>query len=370
MALGSTMWSIVPLFSFVRGLQLLIVVGLALLMTRIWLASPQIATELWRQTLRLFIGAVTVLVLIGLVVGWDERFTWPGTHPGVAAMFVGVGLVIMIAVGARFLGFRKSGYLFRLALFATALYLGQTRSVLGGVLVAVAVMLLLETRTKPLKGLLGVTYYATAIGLVVVTLLPQVLVYVYRGETTRGLESLNGRIPLWEFSIELVGDAHKWLTGFGYGSARLLLSESFSWAGTAHSAWVELFLSVGILGPLLVAVDILFVLRYALSRFSLVPPALTMSLLALLIITSITGEGLAFPSLAFVLLALLHVPVLTQRNSMIQQAEGDEAPSRILWQPSRTNGSGPEVHLGIGGGLGRGPEDGGQEPVRQHREPR
>jgi hypothetical protein len=316
MALASTVWSIVPLFSFVRAMQLLIIIGLALLMVRIWLASPQMATALWGQTFRLFIRVVTVLILIGLAVGWEERFTWPGAHPGVAAIFTGVGFVILVAGGRSFLGLRRSGYLFCLGLFATVLYLGQTRSVLGGVVVAVAVSLWLEARTKPLKSYLGITYYATAIGLTVITFLPQLMDYVYRGQTTQTFESFSGRIPLWEFSIELVSDANRWLIGFGYGSAKLLLPESFSWAGTAHSTWVELFLAIGVLGPLLLAIDLLFVLRYAASRSSIVPPALTLSLLALLVIASITGEVMAFPGLGFVMLSLLHVPVLTQLNSV------------------------------------------------------
>jgi exopolysaccharide production protein ExoQ len=318
MALCSALWSITPLFSFVRALQLMVAIGLALLMARIWSASPEIAVALWRQTIGLFIRAVTALIFIGLAVGgWElQRFTWPGAHPGVAAMFIGVGLLILIAENRWSLGLRTTGHVLRLGLFVAALYLGHTRTVIGGVVVAVAVLLWLVARTHPLKSYLGITYYAIAIGLTVMTILPQITEYVYRGQTTQSLESLSGRIPLWDFSIELVSETNRWLIGFGYGSARLLLPESFSWAGTAHSAWIELLLSIGILGPLLAAVDLLFVLRYASSRPSVVPPALTLSLLALLTITSITGEGLALPSLTFVMLCLLHVPVLTHRNYM------------------------------------------------------
>jgi hypothetical protein len=332
LALGSTVWSIIPLFSFVRALELFVPIGLALLMVRIWLASPENATALWRQTFRFFIRVGTVLIVIGLAAGWEgSRFTWPGAHPGVAAMFIGVGFLVLIAYGRSFLGLRMSGYLFRLVLFATTLYLTHSRTVVGGVAVAVAVLFWLEARSKPEKSFVGITYYAVAIGLTVVSFLPQVMEFVYRGQTTQGLESLNGRIPLWEFSIELVSNANRWLIGFGYGSARLLLPETFSWAGTAHSAWVELFLSIGILGPLLLAIDLLFVLRYASSRPSVVPPALTLSLLVLLIIASITSEELAVVSLMFVILSLLHVPVLTQRNSTsLQVAARDGAPSRAF----------------------------------------
>jgi hypothetical protein len=108
------------------------------------------------------------------------------------------------------------------------------------------------------------------------------------------------------------------LIGFGYGSARVLLPNLATWAGTAHSAWVELLLAVGVLGPLLLAFDLLFLIRYALSRASLVPASLILSILTLLVATSITGEGLAFPSLVFAMFAFLHVPVLVQRNSRLR----------------------------------------------------
>jgi hypothetical protein len=361
MALCSALWSLVPLFSVVRALQLLVVIGLGLVMARIWLTSPEIAAALWKQTFRLFIYVVTVLVFIGLLVGgWgQQRFTWPGAHPGVAAMFIGIGFVILAAQDRASLGLRTSGYLWRLALFATVLYLGHTRTIISSVVVAVAVLFWWAARTHPLKSYLGVTYYAIVVAFVVMTVLPQVTEYVYRGQTTQNLESLSGRIPLWEFSVDLVSDANRWLIGFGYGSAKLLLPESFSWAGTAHSAWVELFVAIGILGPVLLAVDLLFLLRYASSRLSLVPPSLTLSLLAVLVISSITGESLAFPSLPFVMLTLLHVPVVAQRSSMSHETptrdgippwiSGPAASMDSLGRGSTTGMGSPPEHRGGGG---------------------
>jgi O-antigen ligase len=368
MALCSALWSLVPLYSFVRASQLLVAIGLALLTTRIWLASPDIAAALWTQTFRLFIRVVAILILIGLLVGgWEQlRFTWPGAHPGVAAMFIGVGLVILIAQDRWSLGLRTSGHLLLLALFATTLYLGHTRSTIVGVIVAVAVLFWLAARTHPVKSYLGITYYAIVIGLVVVTLLPQVTQYFYRGQTTQELESLTGRTALWGFSIELISDANRWLIGFGYGSARLLLPESFSWAGGAHSTWVELLLSIGILGPALLAVDLLFLLRYASSRRSLVPPALTLSLLALLVVTSITGEGLAFPSLSFVMLALLHVPVVAQRSSMAHAPSvRDSAPSWAAGLRPRMNGFGRKGTIGEDRTLDHGHDSGDRSATQR-----
>jgi hypothetical protein len=87
-------------------------------------------------------------------------------------------------------------------------------------------------------------------------------------------------------------------------------------AGTAHSSWIELLLSIGILGPLLVITDILYLLTHASSRQSVTPPSLILSLLAFLVVASITSETLAFPGIGFVMLALLHGPVLARRSSL------------------------------------------------------
>jgi O-Antigen ligase len=316
LALVSTGWSLVPLFTFIRALQLLVPIGLALLMVRIWLTAPEAARAIWKDTLRLFVQVVTILIFIGLATGfWREaRFTWPGAHPGVAAMYVGAAFVILLAGGRTFLALRPSGYVLRLALFGTTLYLGDTRGVLAGVLLAVGLMLWFAARTKPLKSYLGMTYYAIAGGLVLIAARPEIMTYVLRGGTTEGITSLSGRIPLWSSAINIMSDADRWFVGFGYGSARVILPKVADWAGTAHSAWVEILLAIGILGPLLLGADVLFVLRHAWSRVALAPSSVTVSLLAFLTLVSITSEGIVFPGLSFVLLALLHVPVLTKLN--------------------------------------------------------
>lgn len=348
-ALVSTAWSLVPLFTFVRALQLFVPIGLALLMVRIWLRSPEVGRAIWNDTLRLFVQAVTILVLIGFATGfWREpRFSWPGMHPGTAAIYIGTALLILVAGGRSFLGFRAWGYALRIALFGIAMYLGDTRGALAGFLLALGVTLWFAARTKPLKSYLGLTYYAIGIGLALVAAQHQIMQYALRGAKVEGITSLNGRIPLWGDAIELLSDANRWFVGFGYGSARVILPKVVEWAGTAHSSWVELLLSIGIVGPLLLATDVFFVLRHAASRYSIVPPSLTVSILALVVATSITGEGLAFAGLSFGLLALLHVPVLVETNSMGQQvSKGTVAASADV---AASRGTRPTLQRSAGG---------------------
>jgi hypothetical protein len=330
LAVASALWSLVPLFSFVRALELFVPIGLALLMVRIWLSSPSFGAELWRRTLRVFIGAVTVLVLIGFLSGtWRvARFTWPGTHTTVAAVYIGVCFVILVAAGRSYLRLRMSGYVLRLALFAVALYLGESRTVVAAVLLALGIVFWWTARTKPLKGYLGVTYYVLSIGVVLLMALQFLIGYALRGGTEEGLTSLSDRVPLWTAAVHALSEANRWLFGFGYGSERVVLPTEFSWAGNAHSSWIELLFGIGILGPLLVAVDIFFVIRYAAHRRSLAPPALSLGIVAVLIAGSITGETLAYPGFGVAMMALVHVPVFVRLSSTRLPSEEDRAPAR------------------------------------------
>lgn len=317
-ALLSTVWSLVPLFTLVRALQLLVPIGLTILMARIWVSSPARAAAIWRDTLRLFVRTVTILVLLGFATGFSQeaRFAWPGILSVGAALYMGVALLVLAACGSSFLGMRRSGYAFRMLLFAVGLYLSQTRTVIAALLVAVAVLFWWTGRTKPLTKVLGLFYYAVATVFVVAAALPQILQYLARGETTQGFWSLNGRIPLWGVSIDLVSDGARWLTGFGYGAARVILPTHVDWAGTAHNSWVELLLAIGILGPLLALADIVYLFRHAASRRSVAPPELVLTLLAFWVVVSIASETLALPGIGFVILMLLHAPVLAQRSAL------------------------------------------------------
>jgi O-Antigen ligase len=340
LALASTLWSLVPLFSFVRALELLIPIGLALLMVRIWLSSPSFGADLWRRTFRVFVSAVTVLVLIGFLSGaWRvARFTWPGMHTTAAAVYIGVCFIILVAAGRSYLRLGMSGYVFRLVLFAVALYLCESRTVVAAVLLALGIVFWWTARTKPLKSYLGVTYYVLSVGLLLLTALQFLVRYALRGGTEEGLTSLSDRIPLWTAAVHALSDANRWLVGFGYGSGRVILPTEFSWAGNAHSSWVELLFGIGILGPLLLAVDVFFMIRHGASRRSLVPPALSLGVIAVLVAGSITGETLAFPGLGLAMMSLLHVPVFVRLSTTRVQPSEPGAAARLASTRSDGNG--------------------------------
>jgi hypothetical protein len=321
LALISTIWSPIPLFTLVRSLQLLVPIGLATVMVRVWLSSPDLAASLWRDTLRFFVGAVTFLTLLGFATGFatgsliGTRFAWPGSHPGVVATYCATALLILVAAGRSYLGVRLSGFVFRLLLFASAIYLSQTRALIGALAAAMAVLIWGIGRTKPASRYIGSFYYVIAVALAVLAAREPILEYLARGATLRANLSLTGRIPLWEAAVSLIGDADRWLNGFGYGAARVILPLQAEWAGTAHSAWLELLLSIGVLGPLLLAASLVFLIRNLTRWRSMVDPHLSLSIIVLLLVTSVTGETFVFPGVGFVMLALLYAPVMAHRSS-------------------------------------------------------
>jgi O-antigen ligase len=345
LALASALWSPIPVFTIVRALQLLVLVSLALLVFRIWLAFPSAGRFLWRTTLRLFVGAVTVLVVLGFLipsVGSDERFTWPGVHPITAATYVAVALLILLVGGRSVTGFPAWSYFGRLFLLGAALYLSQTRSVVIALLLAVLVALWFAGRDKPVKRYLGVMYYLLGAALLIAFLRVELVQYFLRGGNVETVATFTGRIPLWEVALGELSAGDRWMIGFGYGSPRVLLYSRVEWAGTTHSSWIELLFSIGIVGLLLATADMLILFRN-LSRRGVSGDLGTLPLVVLifLLVVSTTSETLALPGMGFGLLALLHVPALIRRFSIpaVASQRDDEIvnESRLHWIRHRLN---------------------------------
>jgi O-antigen/teichoic acid export membrane protein len=318
-ALISALWSPIQLFSVTRAAQLVIIASLALLTVRIWQSSEERGLSIWRDSLRSFVQAVTILSVIGLIVHpWlDDRFTWPGTNSGNAATYMGAALLILIVGGRSFAPTPRWTYVLRLFLLTTAIYLARTRSVLGALLVAGLVLLWILGRETPIVRYLGIWYYVLGLTALLLAAQTQVLDYLARGEGSSAFTTLNSRIPLWELSIHDLSQAGRWIYGFGYGAARILLYPKVPWAGTAHNAWIEALLGVGIVGVLLLAVDVFFLLwRLGWTRDPDRSTRIALILLIYLLVVGGASETMVLPGIGFALLALIHVPALVQRRKV------------------------------------------------------
>ncbi len=319
-ALASVLWSEIALFSLTRASQLLAMTAFVLLMVRIWQTHAELGERVWRATLAAFVQLVTLLSLIGLVFGTGVfgRFSWPGTHPGVASSWTGLALLILLVGGRKVAPSPAWTYSLRLLLFAFVLGIGKTRSVYAALALALLVVIWDVGRERPIARYLGIWYYGVAVLGLVVFAQNQAVTFLSRGSTAEELSTLSGRIPLWESAIEDVAAAGAWLQGFGYGAARVVLYPDFQWAGTAHNSWMEAMLGVGLIGVLLLLTDVLYLIwRLAWGDSPHRSSRLALGMLVYLLALSATSEMMVVPGLGFGLLALIHVPALGRRARVL-----------------------------------------------------
>lgn len=206
-----------------------------------------------------FHGVLLVIALGGFVVA-PALFSEPSTGAlpiqlaapymssnGVAA----VGATIAIVCAARFLMIRpgdprRLGYGLALGVFALFPFLAQGRT--GLAILAVGVSLLMLRRRLSLATLI----VFPALGAVGVLLLTEIADFVMRGQNQFQVESLSGRLVLWETALDSIA-AHPWAgVGFGVGSRTVFagtdligFSDTIS---SVHNGALEVLLGLGLIG--------------------------------------------------------------------------------------------------------------------------
>lgn len=321
LAVASTLWSPIPVFTFVRSMQLFVPISLAVLMARVWKHSPEIGRSLWTSTVKLLIHATTLLTLLGLALPslWLEgRFTWYGAHPGTAGGVLACALIYMLVGGRSLTGFSAVGHWGRIALFSGTLVLSQTRSIVAGFLVAVVITLWFAGRRVPIARYAGF-FYLACVGFVVWSVASADLItYAERGQGAQGIASINGRIPLWNLAFGELDTIKDQLLGFGYGASRVILYPRVEWAGDAHNSWIEWLLSIGMIGTLLALFGLVTLgVRLTrgtsgeLSRFYLA----ALAIFVMEFVVTGAATRIALPDFGFVNLCLLLVLALLADGS-------------------------------------------------------
>jgi O-antigen ligase len=314
-ALASTLWSTTLLFTLVRSLQLLLPVALAVLCARLWCADQEEGTRILVKTARLFVQVTTLGAVLGFAIpSWpDGRFTWPGADSGLAAIFLATSLIILVVGGERLTNFSAPGRWGRVILFATAFLMTQTRSVLSGLALGALTALWLTGRRRAWARYIAAVYIFVVGFTVYLFASQQIVAYVQRGQGSRGITSVSGRIPLWKHAIGLLDSFQERIFGFGYGSTRTILLPKISWAGDAHNSWLEIWLGLGLLGVILVLTAYIL-LGYRLMRWR--PSGdhriyvTAAAIFAMEMVLTGAGSNQIQPGLDYTLLALLMVPAL------------------------------------------------------------
>jgi O-antigen ligase len=330
LALVSAAWSLAPTVTLGFSFELIAMVLLATFTAAILLVDPTLGRSLVHRSLRYVVVGVALLCLVGLVFrsGWTAagppaRFTWPGTHPLVAAAATGLALLILAFGDRRDLGFARPARVALLVLFAICVYLAHARTALAGLAVAGLFGYWFVSRgTGALRRLAGTAAIAVTVFVVVSAFSGPVTQYLYRGQSAQQVYSLDGRFGLWALALQELHSPGRWLVGYGLGGTRVIFATSTTWAADAHSAWLELLLSLGLVGVAaavaLVAVLAVRLLSASSSRSlpSHVLPILFVYVLAMSPVAAGFAAPGPEPGLGFALLALCGAASATRERGV------------------------------------------------------
>jgi O-antigen ligase len=258
LALLSAAWSLAPTVSLGFSFELLSAALLATVTAAIFSTDPHRAGDLVRRTLRLAVQGIALLCVVGLFIrsGWAPdtgtgtlRFAWPGGYPLATAAEIGFAMVVLVFGGRRDAGFSWPSRILLLALLGVCLYLSNARTAFAGLAVAALFGYWFVSKGHGgLRRLAGAAAIAVTVVLLIGSFGGSITQYLYRGESQQQLSGLNGRIGLWTIGVQQLNSPGRWLGGFGLNGTRVLFSTFTPWAGDAHSAWLELLLSLGLLG--------------------------------------------------------------------------------------------------------------------------
>lgn len=286
---ASVTWSINPSLS-----QRRLAVAMCCLLGAMGVARRSTALELCQLTAIVGLSLVLVSLALELAAGagpWTGDYRFGGTlHPNFTACYASLACLAAFCLATQ--SRRKLFWWAVVALCVALVLLTRSRTALGALLVAAGVMWLAHRRS--LTRWLAISQFATVtagllllLGAGDVAIRNRVSDTFLLGRRSQA-GSLTGRIPLWQ-ELWSYAEDRPW-QGYGYESfwSQQHIKEVFEsqkWAvRSAHSAFVELMLGIGLVGVVLVAVTVLWGTWLVYRRFRR---------------TGNVGYGFAFATLVF-----------------------------------------------------------------------
>ena len=271
LGIGSALVTGEPL-ALVRALQFAAMAAIALVAHHRAEADRDVV-ELWialRRATVLFAVAASVATLL-----WpaspplgSERFQWFEVHEIATAGMLGIAIVMASSAvfGVPDPWLRSPGrwttYALVLALLLPLLVLTGSRGAMAGTLVGVATVGVLS-RHRARRGV-AVLLSTILAGLMLLGFGTAAVVEVaVRGQTAAQLLTLTGRTELFGIAYELFLE-RPWL-GYGFLSGREVFLERVPWAGEAHNMFVEVAISLGLVGLLLYVALFVWLSRVAIG---------------------------------------------------------------------------------------------------------
>jgi O-antigen ligase len=350
LATVSAAWSLAPNVTLGFSFMLVATVLLAAVTAAIMSADPEVGRSVVQRTLRVLVQVVAALCVLGLIFrhGWlttpheAPRFTWPGGHPLVAAAVIGSALLILVFARRREIGFSGTWRVALIALFSICLYLANSRTAFAGLAMSgLFGCWFISKASGPARRLMGALVIAAAVFLIVTSFGGPITNYLYRGESQQQVYSLNGRLGLWTYSLDQLHWPGRALFGYGLGGSRVILPSVSTWSGGSHSAWLEVLLSLGVVGGV-AAAALVTTLAVRLLRAppggrlaSRVLPVLFIFVLTISLTGSYGAPG-PYPGLGFGVLCLCYAATARRQRALSSivarhrpQVEGELRPVPI-----------------------------------------
>lgn len=277
----SAIWSLNPVLTLAKSTELwLIAVGAALVIS---VASRFLSSmELINMLAWILVGIIVLMIAINVVVwgnplpmatltdnmaeqelvpvgdiqNWTvrPRLVLAYAHPlSVADLLALVMIVLYVAKVSRLLK------LVSFPMLIVMMRLADGRAAQGAVVVSIfAICFFLQVKRSDIRILL----VAGTIGLLLGQYALQTPDELDKLSTTlipEDIGSLNGRTGVWSYALTKISE--RFFTGYGYGASRFVLMEVFSWAGQAHNIFIEVLLTTGFVGFMLVLCFTVYTIR-------------------------------------------------------------------------------------------------------------
>lgn len=328
----SSLVSMSPIVSVSRSMSILaygaMAIATALLMN---------AEQIWSLVQRfssVFVGTVAALCAVGLLLGTttQDRATWPGVHPNTAGLLTSLSLLVVVI--------DRSVRPSKLATIAIAIPLAAmnigsySRSATLSMAAVAGLVLLVaprqSRRTSPgalflragFAGTLAIAYLSTGSNLVTR--------YLNGRDAFITTSTLNGRTELWSESLRDLDEMGRSMYGVGYSASRVLLVSTRSWAGTAHSGYLQLILDVGYLGTSLVGAALIALLVQSWLSLQREARRTLGAVLLFFGLQAATSDSMVLPGPSAVVIFLLLAVGINHQSSIIT----DQRHYSLLTQPA------------------------------------
>jgi O-antigen ligase len=144
------------------------------------------------------------------------------------------------------------------------LWLTDARGPTAGLLVAMTALAVLKLRRNDVRAI--VLMLALSVAVAAVLVFHDRLPAAVSSLMTDDVSTLNSRTELWAASVKYV--LARPILGTGYFASRYLLIKEFPWAGHAHNSFLEVLITTGLVGLMILLAFVFYVIKKSIKTGS------------------------------------------------------------------------------------------------------